>query len=312
MTDERVRSEGRAPAHRRMARSLSTAALFSALAAATLRADRGSIPFNPNVKIFEPTQRAMIAWNGREEILLLSTDLRASAPTKVLEVIPLPSEPQVKKGDVEVFRKATALINRKLRERHMRAMGGGPLKAEAAPPAGEVTFHKKIGAHDISVTHVVDSAGFIKWVEEYLRSAGVENPMIPEPMKEVVAEYLTGGFTWFVFDVIELDEEPRTNDAIQYRFASKSLFYPVKITRTEEGQTSIDLLILTPRLLRNFPGIPIREVKLLHEPISITSGELRSLNEEMDDLLGRRDEMKLRIWRITGKLSSFKDDLIAR
>ena len=81
----------------------------------TLYADRGSIPFNPNVKIFEPNQRAMIAWNGEEEILLLTTDLRASAPTKVLEVIPLPSKPEVKRGDIEVFKRATALINKKIR-----------------------------------------------------------------------------------------------------------------------------------------------------------------------------------------------------
>lgn len=58
-----------------------------------LFADRGLIPFIPGVQIFEPNQRAMIAWNGSEEILLLSTDLRASQATQVLEVLPLPSEP---------------------------------------------------------------------------------------------------------------------------------------------------------------------------------------------------------------------------
>ncbi|MCK4525832.1 DUF2330 domain-containing protein [candidate division WOR-3 bacterium] len=277
-----------------------------------LYADRGSIPFKPNVKIFEPTQRAMIAWNGQEEILLLSTDLKASEPTRVLEVIPLPSEPVVKKGDVEVFKKATALINRKLREQHTRAQGKGLAREGIMPPAGEVTFHKKIGAHDISVTHVLNSAGFIQWVEKYLKDAGVENPRIPEAMKTVISEYLKEGFSWFVFDVVELDEEPKTNEAIQYRFKTDFLFYPVKITRTEEGYTSIELLVLTPKLLRNFPGIPIKEVKLRHEPVSISSQELRTLNEEMDDLLGHREDMKLRIWQIQGELSSFKKDLIAK
>jgi len=97
-----------------MKRRVSLLALGILLAAGAAWADRGSIPFKPWVKIFEPNQRAMIAWNGREQILLLSTDLRASEPTKVLEVIPLPAEPKVSKGDVEVFRKATELINRKL------------------------------------------------------------------------------------------------------------------------------------------------------------------------------------------------------
>ena len=75
-------------------------------------ANRGMMPFNPYVQIFEPNQWAMIAWSGTDQILLLSTDLRASDSTRVLEVMPLPAEPEVKKGDLETFRKATDLINR--------------------------------------------------------------------------------------------------------------------------------------------------------------------------------------------------------
>jgi len=287
-------------------------ALLLTLGAQAVRADRGSIPFRPNVKIFEPIQRAMLAWNGKEEILLLSTDLKASDSTRVLEVIPLPSEPSVKKGDVEVFKKATILINRKLRERYARAFGKGHTERIERPPAGEVTFHKKIGAHDISVTHVLNCQGFIRWVEKYLGSVGVKYPRIPEAMKIVVGEYLDEGFSWFVFDVVSLDEAPKTNEAIQYRFKTDFLFYPVKITRTEEGYTSIDLLVLTPELLSEFAGIPTEEVRLRHAPVSISSKELRSLSEEMDDLLGHREDTKLRIWQIRGKLSSFEKDLIAK
>ncbi|MFQ5870055.1 MAG: DUF2330 domain-containing protein [Candidatus Zixiibacteriota bacterium] len=284
---------------------------FFFMSCGMLFADRGLIPYNPNVQVFNPTQRAMIAWNGEEEILLLSTDLRASEATEVLEVIPLPSEPTAKKGDVEVFRKATALINRKLAERH-RYKGTIPLPTDEGPPAGEVTFHEKIGAHDISVTHVLDKSRFIKWVEEYLRSAGVENPTIPEGTKSVVGEYLDEGFSWFVFDVVSLDEIPKTGEAIQYRFACESLYYPLKISRTAEGDTSVELLVLTPRLLSNFPALPIGRVKLMHEPIAISSRELRGLNAEMDDLMGSREDLKLRIWQIKGKLSSFDKDLIAK
>ncbi|MCD6162881.1 MAG: hypothetical protein J7K40_10770 [candidate division Zixibacteria bacterium] len=59
--------------------------LLIAFGTQTTYADRGSIPFDSRIEIFEPNQRAMIAWNGSEEILLLSTDLRASATTKILE-----------------------------------------------------------------------------------------------------------------------------------------------------------------------------------------------------------------------------------
>jgi len=288
------------------------AALLAGLNGGNAFSDRGSIPFLPGVKIFEPTQRAMIAWNGKEEILLLSTDLRASEPTRVLEVIPLPAEPKVKKGSVEVFRKATALINEKLQRWDGLALGGGgDRRGGVRSKGGEVTFHKKIGAHDVTVTHVLDQDNFIQWVEKYLKSAGVDQPRIPEPLKKVVGEYLRDNFQWFVFDVVSLDREPKTNDAIQYRFQSKCLYYPMRITRTEVGATSVELLVLTPKLFRNFPGIPMRRVELRHDPVSITSKELAGLSGDMDGLLGHRDDMKLRIWRIRGELSSFEKDLIA-
>jgi hypothetical protein len=288
--------------------------VLSALAVcvAPANADKGSIPFHPHVRIFEPTQRAMIAWNGEEEILVLSTDLHASESTKVLEVMPLPNEPQVVKGDVEVFRKAIRLINEKIGTYvapSKSAKSGGGYHTS---PAGEGTFHEKIGAHDISVTKVLDRDGFIEWVNDYLKKAGVDNPQIPEIMQSTVAEYLGEGFAWFTFDVVSLDEVPKTNDAIQYRFNTDQLFYPLKISRTDHGETSIELLILTPRLFSTFPGISSDRVELRHKPIGITSDELSSLNPDMAALLHHRDDMKLRIWRIKGNLESFDKDLIAR
>jgi hypothetical protein len=273
-------------------------------------ANRGMMPFNPYVKIFEPNQRAMIAWNGTDQILLLSTDLQATDTTGVLEVMPLPSEPEVKKGDLETFRKATDLINRKLYAG--QAGKGRALSEGVVVPSGEVTFHKKIGAHDISVTHLLDAAGFVDWVVEYLGTLGVEQDIVSPEMRSLIEEYIADDFTWFVFDVISLAEEVVTNEPIQYRFKSNHLFYPLKITSTAQGSTSIELLILTPRLLNRFPSLPIDRIHLKHDPIEISQDELRALNEDMYSLLKGYDRMKLRIWEIQGELKEFGADLLAR
>jgi hypothetical protein len=308
-------------------------------------ADRGSIPFpyrdeaagsgvsersgRPSaVQVFEPNQRAMIAWNGREEILVLSTDLRASERTRVLEVLPLPAEPVVTRGDNDVFTKAIDLINKKQSVAVPQVSKSRGVAALGPPePAGQVTVHKKIEAHDISVTRVLDANGFVDWVENYLKSANVANPEIPEGMKSVIGEYLEEGFSWFVFDVVELDTERRTNQAIQYRFATDWLYYPLKITRTEEGYTTIDVLVVTAELLSDFPGLPVREVHVRHMPVSITGAELRGLSNDMYNLLRPREgwnprpeeegtpqeaNVQLRSWRIRGKLSAFTQDLIAQ
>lgn len=283
--------------------------LYIGFLANVVSADRGMIPFDPNIKIFEPNQRAMIAWNGSEEILLLTTDVMASESTMVLEVLPLPQEPKVKKGDLETFRRAARLINSKMRILALKGNGGK--RNGSRKPGGEVTFHEKIGPHNISVTHLLDADGFVNWVKNYLKSLGVENEIITEPIKDLVEEYIEDDFKWFVFDVVSVGQETVTNEPIQYRFKTDYLFYPLKITGTAEGTTSIELLILTPRLLRKFPSLPISRIHLGHDPITITNRELKELDEDMYELLSDNTALKLRIWEIKGELKLFYDDLIA-
>jgi len=197
-------------------------------------ADRGMIPVNPNVQIFEPTQRAMIAWNGYEEILLLSTDVSASESTMVLEVLPLRSEPTVKKGDIETFQQAIHLINTKIQAPLLAGKRNGDNEG-IKTPGGEVTFHEQIGAHDISVTHLLDPESFIDWVKEYLETLDIEGDIISDDMKNVIDEYIEDDFQWFVFDAVTIGTETVTNEPIQYRFKTTTLYYPLKITRTAKG-----------------------------------------------------------------------------
>ena len=162
------------------------------------------------------------------------------------------------------------------------------------------------------MTHLLDAAGFVDWVVEYLGTLGVEQDIVSDRMKTLIEEYIADDFEWYVFDVISLGEEIVTNEPIQYSFKSDHVFYPLKITSTAEGSTSIELLILTPRLLNRFPSLPIDHIHLPHEPIEITQDELRELNEDMYSLLKGYDRMKLRIWEIEGELKEFDADLLAR
>lgn len=271
------------------------------------RADRGLIPFRPHAAVFEPNQRALIAWNGEEEILVLSTDLHASEATQVLEVLPLPSEPEVKKADPSIFYRATQLINRKL----ARDLSRSPLPAGHGP-AGEVTFHARIGAHDISVTRVLEAEKFVDWVESFLKKSGVARPVLSPDMKAIIAEYLQDGFTWFVFDVVAVDPVPKTIDPIQYRFKTPQLYYPMRITRTARGYTAVELLVLTRQLLSRFPGLPGGLVDLRHWPVTLTPGELYELSPDIYGLLGSAPGTQLRLWRLRGPAASFTKDLLAQ
>lgn len=281
------------------------------LLSAPLLADRGSITFRPDVKIFEPNQRALIAWDGREEILILSTDLRASSPTKVLEVLPLPSRPQVKKGSVETFQRAVNLINRMNARARPVTRSTGDQPRSKSIPAGRIVESKKIGAHDISVVEVVDPKRFVDWAQKNLAQNGATQKEIPAVLKKSVQEYIDDGYTWFVFDTVELGSETVTQDAIVYRFASDNLFYPLRISRTDEGETEVTLLIFTPKMLSNFPALPIEQVLLEHEPVTIGQKELQRIDTDIAELLKNTEQLKLRIWNLRGRLDSFHQDLVA-
>jgi hypothetical protein len=292
-------------------RRLAAGSLLLTIAAVSF-ADRGMIPLDPKAKIFEPTQRALIAWNGEEEVLVLSTDMRATKETKVLEVLPLPSEPQVKKGDIKAFVRATEIINRRLGLQRTKGLFTMGAEARGARPAGEVTFHEKIGPHDVSVTRVNDATGFVEWVTDYLGKQGIREAQISPEFRKLVEAYLADDFKWFVFDVVELKKELKTVTPIQYRFKTEELFYPLRITRLAEGRTRIELIVMTTRLLRHFPGLSMERVRLLHNPFRISKEEMAHIAPDIAKLFSGQDRAYLRIWQCEGLLAEFHADLIAR
>ena len=277
-------------------------------------ADRGSIPWGnwdaQNMpEIFEPAQNAIIAWNGKEEILLLSTDLKASKPTKVLEVLPLPSEPIVTRGDVATFAKINALINDELRQNWFG--GKGPGDTRAASGAAEVTFHEKIGAHDIRVVHVLESSEFEQWIRDFFKKEGTGPQHISPVLLATIEQYLLDGYHWFVFDVVELGLQLKSNDAIQYRFATDKFYYPMRISATDSGETSIRLVALTERGLSHYIGLPQESIRQAHRKLQVDTAKIANISQEMGSLF-RSETISLQTLRIQGNLKSFDLDVLAR
>ena len=277
-------------------------------------ADRGSIPWGnwdaQNMpEIFEPAQNAIIAWNGKEEILLLSTDLKASKPTKVLEVLPLPSEPIVTRGDVATFAKINALINDELRQNWFG--GKGPGDTRAASGAAEVTFHEKIGAHDIRVVHVLESSEFEQWIRDFFKKEGTGPQQISPVLLATIEQYLLDGYHWFVFDVVELGLQMKSNDAIQYRFATDRFYYPMRISATDSGETNIRLVALTERGLSRYIGLPQESIRQAHRKLQVDTAKIANISQEMGSLF-RSETISLQTLRIQGNLKSFDLDVLAR
>jgi len=289
--------------------------IFLLIFSANISADRGSIPYIPGIRIFEPSQDALIAWNGEEEILILSTELYASEKTKVLQVLPLPAEPEVKKSSRDVLRRANEFVFQgvfdELRQPGFRS-------SEPQSSAAEIKEEVVIGSHDILVVKVLNQDYFINWVNNHLKSKGESNPQIPEQLKKTINNYINRGYNYFVFDTIEVGPEPELNQAISYKFKSENLYYPLEITKSDHGVSEISLFILTDQNLINYKGIEEQRIENKSPTVRLTYGETAYIStkitdlfiENIDALEKETNEIRLLNWSIKDDLANFDTDLI--
>ena len=172
--------------------------LFAVACSMTCHADMGSIPFKRKARIVEPNQDAIIAWNGKEQLLYLQTTLGASEETKVLEVMPLPSKPMVDEADPRVFTRCKSLLPRVVVRGAGDADPFGPFSASGATPAARVVERKMIGAHDLRTVELLDAERFSAWVSAEFGAAnqGLE---VPAPLLAVIGEYAREGYKCFLF-----------------------------------------------------------------------------------------------------------------
>jgi hypothetical protein len=227
------------------------------LTCGTAHADRCSMPMRPptmkeNINVFDVGQKAIICWKDGQELLILSTDKYATAQSKVLEFMPLPSKPsRVEESKEPCFEGIARLITAHrpvmpVAEKEGSLARDTTLKANSHEPAVVIVFHKKIGAHDISIAQVQRLDGFADWAKKFYTQNQVEyNAKDVARLHPMVADYMSRGFTYFIFDVIELSTEKQSIEPILYQFASKDLYFPLKVTTMAEGETDIALYLFT-------------------------------------------------------------------
>ncbi|MCD6309150.1 MAG: DUF2330 domain-containing protein [Candidatus Eremiobacteraeota bacterium] len=225
---------------------ISAVILFITFFTSSLMADRGHYSFNPNISIYQEGQKAICAWNGKEEIMILATDLKASGKTRVLEFLPLPSKPtRVEKSSNAPFEEIQRLIksNSPPAPESFRMKG----KIESGTDSVEVVFHEKIGAHDITIVRVYDIADFMNWIYKFLQKEAVEySPAWGERARPLLEDLLHKGLKYYVFDIIDLTPDRQTIEPIMYKFSSSALYFPLKVSSLDKGRVEIGLFLFTP------------------------------------------------------------------
>ena len=284
----------------------------------------GGIIGPPQIYIYERAQNAIVAWNGTEEVLILSVDIDSSEPTKVLRIIPLPSNPiNVTEGSFDSFTKLQEIVNEKLQEiwnesRKLLGVDDGMLGGEHLN-AVEVTFHDTLGAHDITIVKILDVTNFTSWATDFAESAGL-TITFSSNFQSTVEEYLDDDIPYFVFDIINTTEDEYSINPIIYRFKTDFLYYPLKITAASDvGETyaSVNIFCIAKNRIKDevfanisfYPNIGYYwYYGDYFNDINLTEAELLEISPDIYNLF--KGDPILMSYSYDGYYSYLEDDMI--
>ncbi|MCJ7468992.1 DUF2330 domain-containing protein, partial [Candidatus Bathyarchaeota archaeon] len=210
--------------------------------------DRGG--FSPRAeRVVEAGQKAIVAWNGTDEVLILSTDISSSNETEVVEIMPLPSNPAISKGETQSFQKVTDLVNSYFdltanRYRSASYSGRFLFGDGGYSQRITITFQQVIGPHFLTVVRVDYSSDLVSWLSDFLRSRGYVAGL-PSGSDQLFENYVKNNVRFFVIDAIDTNSTVRTVEPLVYEFSSSKLYYPLRISNLFSGDTSISLFTLT-------------------------------------------------------------------
>jgi hypothetical protein len=254
-----------------------------------------------NFSFNEPRQNGVIAWNGSEEILILSTDENSNVEGggAALSVLPLPGKPiSILPASTKAFEDATALIKRKL----------------SLIAKGQMLLEANIGTHHIFVWELDSPDDFATQVRSYIKQTydGEADAMVTQQAEEVIRHYFAQGFRYFAFDLAFMSEKPETKVAIAYHFQSPYVYYPLVVSRIGgTGKTHVTLAVFTPGLLHNFKGLRHERIHVFGDKsVDLTAADLEPIDPGLARVMGA-GQFKGRIFEISGDMNAFNGDVMA-
>ncbi len=265
----------------------------------------------PDDAFKEPQQQAVLAWNGREEVLILSTNEKANMPkgAAMLSVLPLPGKPiSVERANLKSFVTAKAIMQEKLEADDDGFSLGEVLKT-------------KIGSHNIFVWEVESKDDFQGKVQSYISDTygGKAAALISSNTLKVIDQYLKEGFRYFAFDLTIVENELSTKEAIAYRFESTYAYFPLRISQIGgAGSTLVDLVVLTTLgdkqlgfsqrsgVQGSYPGLAT-----FFSKTPFTTKDLDDIDGSLSKLFGNQTVYGRLIMFRSEKIDGFKNDFEA-
>ena len=270
--------------------------------------NRTGFNLGPDNAFSEPDQQAVLAWNGKEEVLILSTNEKTTL-TKgmaMLSVLPLPGKPvSIDRANINSFSIAKGIMNEKLKQQNSTMNMG-------------VVLSKKIGSHNIFIWEIESKNDFQGKVQSYISDhyGGKAAALISSNTLKVIDQYVKEGFRYFAFDLTLVEDEYSTKEAIAYRFESAYAYFPLRISQVGGvGETAVDLIVLTPMGEKKLTFSSRSAIQGDYSGLGhffaqapFSSKDLNDIDPSLSKLFGNQTVYGRRITFRSNKIDSFQND----
>jgi hypothetical protein len=199
----------------------------------------GCFVWKKGADLEEPTQRAIIYWQGGREALILQVKY-AGAAEDFAWIVPLPGRPEVDAIDVEKspFEELSLYTQRRRR-------WGYKGRAAAEKEAVTVLERKVVGVYDVAVLAASEAGALSNWLNN-------NGYAFPQERKDVLEHYTRKKWVYVAMRIdrkaLKSDEVKKLKTGelqpIRFRFAAKEMVYPLKISSVNSGQTEVLLYVL--------------------------------------------------------------------
>lgn len=277
--------------HSRCAMALATLAVLAV--APRVHAGGAAIPATPGVDVTTPREHALIAHRGGEQTLLWTVTLRASQPTTVVYVLPLPGEAVIDPVPAERFVAIADALGRTAGDDAPTTLA--PTVAPGRPAAVEITSPVEL----------------LSWIHRRVVATGVEKSYLPAGLRERLERAITvDGARWFLFFHVVVGPEARAVAPLRIHCRTlPGLRLPFALGAVQSGRTDVALTVVSPRRFARFTGLSFGRVERLADRRSATAriGDARPLLAPA----GWPPSIRVRRWRLRATLASIDRDLRA-
>lgn len=209
--------------------------IFILLLVINVQADGGYFPPYPE-PMYEPTQEAVILFNGYRETLIIKPSF-AGETNEFAWVVPVPAYPTVEEAETELFRE----LQRLTRPQYTgsRSFGGVMMAATSAEGDPGIFLHerKQVGIYDTVIMSGYNEENFLWWFQK-------EGFAVPDNAKPIIREYMNKNWI-FVVMKINTEEYEGEIHPVEFKFDSPEPIYPLKISSVNKGASEIHLYAFT-------------------------------------------------------------------